>query len=406
MRRVNGASQAGVLLAICGLSAAPAMAQVLFEEDFESFQLFQNQDEGVDTGQIGCQEFAFIGDGVACEQMNTENPGCGPDFIDCASYGYTNTLFDGVWSYGGWTSSFSLPGVGTLEWQGWSVTDYNWWQFTAGDQRRSEFSKASGKVLVADPDEWDDYDPFIDDPESVGPYDTEIISPVIDISTADENSVVIRFDSSWRPEKDSRNQQARLSVRFDGGAWEEYLYWSSDENDPNYHDHAPNETVDLAIMNPLGASTMEISIELFEAGNDWWWAIDDLKVFNDTGDPVDPPQEFTLNALTFNPDTTPDVDWTESLNATSYDVIFANDENFNDVVLQDETFNLAYTPAAGVLQAGVYWVKVVAKNSLGTYEVSKQIGIDNDCPADLDGNGVSNTQDFLRYLNFWSGGCD
>ncbi len=406
MRRVNGASQASILLAVCGLTAIPAMAQVLFEEDFESFPLFQNQDEGVDTGQIGCQELAFIGDGVFCEKTNVENPGCGPDFIDCATFGYANTEFDGAWNYNGWTGTFSLPGIGTLEWQGWSVTDYQWWQATAGDQNRSFFTKASGKVLVADPDEWDDYDPFIDDPESVGPYDTEIVSPAIDISSASGDDLVVRFDSSWRPEKDSRNQQARLSVRFDGGAWEEYLYWSSDVNDPNFHPDAENETVDLAIANPSGASTMEMMYELFDAGNDWWWAIDDIKVFIDTGDPVDPPQEFTLNAETFNTDTTPDVSWTVSLNATSYEVIFANDAGFTDVVLQDETFNLAYTPANGVLQAGVYYIKVVAKNTLGTFEQTKEIGIDNTCPADLDGNGISNTQDFLRYLNLWSNGCN
>lgn len=405
MRRVNGASQAGVMLAICGLSAAPAMAQVLFEEDFESFPLFQNQDEGVDTGFIACQEEAFIGDGVLCGLPNTENPGCGPDIIDCATYGYSNTAFDGVWAYGGWTSTFSLPGVGTLEWQGWSVTDYQWWWNTAGDQNRSFFTKASGNVLVADPDEWDDYDPFIDDPESIGPYDTEIISPAIDVSSAPEDKIVIRFDSSWRPEKDLRNQQARVSVRFDGGAWEEYLYWSSDPNDPNFHPDAENETIDLAIANPAGAGTMEISFEMFDAANDWWWAIDDIKVFIDSGDPVDPPQQFDLLLETFNPDTTPDVAWTESLNATSYEIIFANDAGFSDVVLQDETFDLDYTPAEGVLQAGVYWVKVIAKNSLGTYEVSKQIGVDNNCPSDLTGDGASDTRDVIRFLNIWNNGC-
>ena len=52
----------------------------------------------------------------------------------------------------------------------------------------------------------------------------------------------------------------------------------SDSSSPNYHDHAPNETVLVDLANPAGASELVIKFGMFDAGNDWWWAIDNVVV--------------------------------------------------------------------------------------------------------------------------------
>ena len=173
-------NQAIMLAALCAAAGSAVAGQplvTLFSEDFESFPLTVNQEEGVFTGTVACYTEAFLGDGVVCggPNLNTE---CGdppvPATIDCSDF--VNTPFDGEWSYNGWSqiygydwdgsggSTAAQPGIGAAEWQGWTVCDYDFW-ISADTQLREEFSKASGRVLVADPDEWDDYDPFGIDPQ-------------------------------------------------------------------------------------------------------------------------------------------------------------------------------------------------------------------------------------------------
>ena len=69
---------------------------------------------------------------------------------------WTDTLPNG-WS----RDNLDTPGldddeVGVREWEGWSFATQEWWAATAGDQRRTEFTKGTGTVAIADGDEWDD----------------------------------------------------------------------------------------------------------------------------------------------------------------------------------------------------------------------------------------------------------
>lgn len=196
------------------------------------------------------------------------------------------TAGDMVWTKtppAGWTIDDSgVPGAGTAddgvtEWAGWSFADRDWWVDAAGDQRRSEFVNASGTVLVADPDEWDDL-PHADS-QANGWYNTFISTPAISLAGIAENSVTLDFDSSWRPEfDDNYHQTANIVVSYDGGAPIEVLLWESDSTSPSFHDAAPNEHVSLGLNNPAGAAEMHITFGLFDAGNDWWWAIDNVSV--------------------------------------------------------------------------------------------------------------------------------
>lgn len=413
LNKMNSKLSVAALMTAAGAAMAGQPLVTIFAEDFESFPLTVNQEEGVETGTFDCVLEAFFGDGVQCGEANL-NPNCGeppmPALIDCGDF--SNIPFDGLWSYNGWDQEFgydwdgsgdSTPaqvGVGAAEWQGWSVADYDFW-ISADTQLREEFSKASGSLAIVDPDEWDDYDPFGIDPDSTGVFNARLTSPVIQIADVDANTVLVTFDSSWRPED---TQKVAMSVSFDGGAFTQILLWESDELSPDFHPDAVNETVNISIDNPSGASTMRVQWEMFDATNDWWWAIDNIEIAGQGGDPILPPSDFDLDVAMFNDTPVVPMSWTQSLNATSYDVVIANDAEFTDVVLSESTTELDFLTEASDLTAGVYFVKVVARNNLGTNEQVMQIGVDNSCPADLDGSGSLNFFDISRFLQIFSNG--
>ncbi len=195
----------------------------------------------------------------------------------------------GVWTDTppeGWSIDESgIPGIGDpttdgmSDWAGWAFTDKEWWTSVAGDQRRSEFTLGQGTVAVADPDEWDDRD-RIADPIADDPYDTWLSTPPIDISGAQPGSVKLTFDSSWRPEYDGNyHQTANITAFFNDRDPVEILLWESDAASPNFKDdNSTNETITVDVNNPAGATSVILTFGLYDAGNDWWWAIDNLKV--------------------------------------------------------------------------------------------------------------------------------
>jgi len=133
---------------------------------------------------------------------------------------------------------------------------------------------------VADPDEWDDSahpGPIADDP-----YDAWLSTPAIDLSGAQAGTLQLTFDSTWRPEFDSSyRQSAIVTASFDGGEEVELLLWLSDSSSPNFKSESlahENETVVIDVDNPPWATSVVLTFGMFDAGNDWWWAIDNIKL--------------------------------------------------------------------------------------------------------------------------------
>jgi hypothetical protein len=58
------------------------------------------------------------------------------------------------------------------------------------------------------------------------------------------------------------------------------LRWESDSNSPDFKPDQEflDESLTVALLNPEGARSMVITFGLIDAGNDWWWAIDNLNV--------------------------------------------------------------------------------------------------------------------------------
>lgn len=220
-------------LASCMLAslALPLQGQTLYEENFDSVTLGPNVDEG-----------------VASDAAWTASPPAG------------------------WTVDNSkMPMVdgeliGTTEWRGWTFADPAWWA-SVDDQRRSDFTNASGAAAVADPDEWDD----VGGPAGVGNFESYLISPGIDVSSAAGSTVSLTFDFSWRPEG---NQTGNVTVAFDGAEAVEIFRLDTATST----DDMTNERKVLSFSIPAGAQAMVLSFGMFDAGNNWFWAIDNISI--------------------------------------------------------------------------------------------------------------------------------
>lgn len=233
----------------------------LFSEDFESLTLGPNVDEG-----------------VAGEMVWTNEAPSGWAVDNSELFGFED------------------EGIGVTEWKGWAFASKDWWIEAAGDQRRSEWLTGEGTVAIADPDEWDD----LGGPgaQEQGGFNTFMSTPPISLEGVAADTAVLSFDSSWRPEfDDNYHQSANLKVSFDGGEPIELFEWLSDPNSPNFKGAAIDEKVVVLLNNPEGAENMVITFGMFDAGNDWWWAIDNIVVTTGCPDPevIARPSGLTLN---------------------------------------------------------------------------------------------------------------
>lgn len=176
------------------------------------------------------------------------------------------------------------PNSGVAEFEGWSFVDKDWWITTAGDQDRSQFFSARGIVAVADPDEWDDFGtpgPASIDTNNDGrsnDYNARLLTPSISIGGAATGQLKAFLHSSWRPEVE---QKATLTARYNDPANTvvEVLRYESNATSSFFKADAVNEALTLNLSNPVGATSVQLEFRLFDAGNNWWWAFDNLQVF-------------------------------------------------------------------------------------------------------------------------------
>ncbi len=210
----------------------------------------------------------------------------------------------------GWLVERSdIPGVGTPsigveEWEGWSYANKAFW-ILAGQDRRPEFTRGQGTIAVADPDEWND----IGNPaDNLGFYNTLMRTSNISlpISTA-PRKLKLAFDSSWLDQccddgdkfnPGGNNKTALISLKVANGPLIEVMRWESapfrdnagrpsrdprDNPNPFFKDDATNEGVLLnltPILQQYAGSTITMSFAMQNAGDDWWWAVDNVQMFS------------------------------------------------------------------------------------------------------------------------------
>ena len=219
-------------------------------------------------------EFAALGPFI------NETGGDGTDFSTTPQFGFDfQTTLD--------------PTRGIDEWRGWSFADKDSW-IAADNQGRDQFVLGSGTVMVADTDEYDDGN------AAERPFVGYSYTPGIDLTGVAANSVKLEFDSSFRPEGPGDSQIGTLEVTFDGGTtWTELL--RLDEfNTSNVGTNTASRNINErlvsgtttgvstdgkggasfgAVTNPSSGS---MQFRFWVTGtNDWWWAIDNMKISGD-----------------------------------------------------------------------------------------------------------------------------
>ncbi|MFO0897519.1 MAG: Ig-like domain-containing protein [Pirellulales bacterium] len=205
----------------------------------------------------------------------------------------------------GWTKETNLPQP-QPEYNGWTQLDKNFWIAQQGSQGRDVWELGQGTVAVMDPDAFSDF-------ATIPNHNLEAYTtlPPIHLTDIAANSVRLDFDSSFRPETprlddehpDWIGQTGLLDVSFDGGAtWDNVLLQNTETAGGQGSLEHANEHLTINIPNPAGGSLL-VRFGIVNATNDWWWAIDNIKV---TGNAVGDLYEGIADRTTWNFTVQPD----------------------------------------------------------------------------------------------------
>ncbi len=244
-----------------------AHADTLFSENFESFKLKEavSESEDLSLGEVWTDEFP-----AGWKRDNTDTPE--PDPED--------------------------PTVGPEEFYGFTVVNKDWWVQTAGNQDRILFEEGDGNILVADADEYDDQAKVdgrdLDEGGGVGFPDAMnvfLTTPSISLNGFDRGSARLLFDSSFRPYD---MMTGLVDVSFDNGAtWKNLVTLDLEAFDGvNSSLDRVSEEVTVSLGAPANAASAMIRFGLTDAGNDWWWALDNIQVTANAGGGVNVPGDF------------------------------------------------------------------------------------------------------------------
>ncbi len=134
------------------------------------------------------------------------------------------------------------------------------------------------------------------------------------ISGAAQIPLTLSFDSHWRPED---FQTGQVLVSFDGGEPAELLLLDGTTTTDTDN---RNIRIDLDFLAPASAETVEVFWRMSEAGNDWYWAIDNVELsgpggsvllaedFNSLAGSLQPAVDENIDILGWTQ--TPPTDWT------------------------------------------------------------------------------------------------
>lgn len=98
------------------------------------------------------------------------------------------------------------------------------------------------------------------------------------ISGAEQRILTISFDSHWRPEN---NQTGQLLVGIDGAAPAELLRLDSVTTRDDGSNL--NERITISFNAPVNAQSLNLFWKMSDAGNNWYWAIDNVVVTDESG---------------------------------------------------------------------------------------------------------------------------
>lgn len=170
----------------------------------------------------------------------------------------------------GWSiENDRLTSGGTTEWRGWSFVDEAFWSAAEVGQGRESFVRSRGVIAVADPDEWDN----VGNPSTRGSFESTLVSGSFPVSG--RVRVRLRFGSYYRQDG---TQKGEVLVSFDGAPGRVVLRYGPQGSDANAGGDVLSRVESLEVPVPAGASAMVVRWRLYDARNNWYWAVDDPSV--------------------------------------------------------------------------------------------------------------------------------
>lgn len=166
--------------------------------------------------------------------------------------GWTHTAPDG-WS----VDRSRMPSGGVTEWRGWSFTTDEFWTRAQSSQERENAMRTRGAFAVADSDEFNDK-------AGGASFDSTLLSPAYPVTAG--ATVTLNYVTHYLQEG---SQTADVSVSFNGGADQLVKRYSAD---------ARAKVEALPVTVPASATSMVVKFRYYNASNNWYWAIDDLRL--------------------------------------------------------------------------------------------------------------------------------
>lgn len=160
-----------------------------------------------------------------------------------------------------------------LAYNGWSAMDVDSWVEEQGPQigRTTLGAGTHNTALVADPDAYYDFD----DPTQPGDAYNSYISRDYDLAGRNEATLEITFDWEFAIEN---NQRGLVDVSFDGGVtWQNLI--DVDNADGVNDTILTGPSTFVAGTDFVATSeSLRLRIGCVEAGNNWWFAVDNIEV--------------------------------------------------------------------------------------------------------------------------------
>ncbi|WP_257350898.1 metallophosphoesterase [Pseudalkalibacillus decolorationis] len=228
---------------------------------FELTVTAYEQDQPIGSKKV--QVFVDMLLGQSFDQLQSSLKPAVDENIPSSILGWTQTPPSG-WNI---TNSSNMP-QGTTEWQGWSFTTKDFWSKADG-QNRGDFNLGQGVIAVADPDEWDD----TGSPASTGLFDSTLTSPKIEVKGGQDLN--LGFASHYKQEG---AQTAEVTATFDNGEKQQVLIYNGNSASDNAGGHVLNKCEMKKIRVPDNAKTMQLNWRMYNAGNNWYWAVDDIRL--------------------------------------------------------------------------------------------------------------------------------
>ncbi|WP_405093224.1 alkaline phosphatase family protein [Micromonospora sp. NBC_01392] len=158
----------------------------------------------------------------------------------------------------GWSVDRSaVPSGGVTEWRGWSFTNEEFWTRAQSDQERENGLRLRGVFAVADSDEFDDL-------PGGSTFDSTLVSPTCPVTAG--GSLSIRYVTHYVQEG---GQTGDVLVSFNG---------RRDQVVKRYTTDARARVESLTVPVPANATSVRVKFRYYNASNNWFWAVDDLRV--------------------------------------------------------------------------------------------------------------------------------